>query len=133
MTKEQLDKIRKDPLLTLANTPTALLLTVLFTWLLFALFFMRVESSSLEDALYWSVTTISTTGYGDVTPETAAGKIVAGSLMLWSIFYLLPCTIFHIADKLIVVPDEFNDDDKHELQEQLDRIELALNAQRSST
>jgi voltage-gated potassium channel len=29
------------------------------------------------DALYWSVTTVTTVGYGDVVPVTAAGRITA--------------------------------------------------------
>src|SRR5436190_16876812 len=36
---------------------------------------------SLPSALYWAVTTLSTTGYGDITPVTAVGRIVAGVTM----------------------------------------------------
>jgi voltage-gated potassium channel len=37
------------------------------------------------DALWWGVATISTVGYGDVTPVTPEGRLVAGILMLFGI------------------------------------------------
>ena len=37
------------------------------------------------DALWWGVTTLTTVGYGDVTPITAEGRIAAGVLMLLGI------------------------------------------------
>lgn len=43
---------------------------------------MRVEGLSLGDALYFSVVTMSTVGYGDVVPFTGAGRIVAGIMIL---------------------------------------------------
>ncbi len=37
---------------------------------------------SFGDALWWSIVTATTVGYGDVSPETTLGRIVAGVLML---------------------------------------------------
>jgi voltage-gated potassium channel len=37
---------------------------------------------SLAHALYWSVTTLTTTGYGDVVPITPAGRFIAGIVMI---------------------------------------------------
>jgi voltage-gated potassium channel len=37
------------------------------------------------DALWWGLTTLSTVGYGDVTPVTAEGRLVASTLMLLGI------------------------------------------------
>lgn len=34
------------------------------------------------DALWWAVTTVSTVGYGDVVPESSAGRLVGAVLML---------------------------------------------------
>lgn len=40
-----------------------------------AFFYHWVEGWKLLDAFYFSVVTIATVGYGDLTPQTALGKI----------------------------------------------------------
>ena len=45
------------------------------------LFYWRIEAWSLLDAFYFSSITLTTVGYGDLAPETAAGK-------LFTVFYL---------------------------------------------
>jgi len=37
------------------------------------------------DAIWWSITTVTTVGYGDLTPVSAAGKVVAVVLMVGGI------------------------------------------------
>ena len=40
------------------------------------------EFDTYGQALWFSVTTVTTVGYGDYIPETTAGKLVASALML---------------------------------------------------
>ncbi|MEO0603784.1 MAG: ion channel, partial [Myxococcota bacterium] len=42
----------------------------------------NAEIHQFSDALWWSIVTITTVGYGDLTPATNLGRVVAGSLML---------------------------------------------------
>jgi hypothetical protein len=44
--------------------------------------FMVIERLSLGDALYFSIVTIATVGYGDIHPATHAGKILAVFLIV---------------------------------------------------
>ncbi|EHJ46069.1 Ion transport 2 domain protein [Solidesulfovibrio carbinoliphilus subsp. oakridgensis] len=44
--------------------------------------FMHVEGLGALDALYFSVVTITTVGYGDIHPVTATGKLLAMALIL---------------------------------------------------
>lgn len=44
--------------------------------------------TTIEDALWWSVTTITTVGYGDRYPTTTTGRVIAVGLMLAGIALL---------------------------------------------
>ena len=43
--------------------------------------------NSFWDALWWAVVTITTVGYGDVSPATAEGRLAAGVLMILGIAF----------------------------------------------
>ena len=49
---------------------------------------------SIPDAIWWAMATLTTVGYGDVSPVTPAGKVFGGMLMIMGIaMYALPTGI----------------------------------------
>ena len=49
---------------------------------------------SIPEAIWWAVTTLTTVGYGDVVPQTIAGRIIAGFTMITGILMIaLPVAI----------------------------------------
>ena len=46
------------------------------------------EYRTLGRALWWSIQTVTTVGYGDVTPRFTSGRIVAAAVMLWGVAFL---------------------------------------------
>jgi len=53
----------------------ALMLAVLFILSIGTIFYHNIEGMSYLDALYFSVMTLATVGYGDLSPQTAFGKL----------------------------------------------------------
>lgn len=43
------------------------------------------ESKPLSDALWWSIVTCTTVGYGDISPTTGIGRVIAVILMIFGI------------------------------------------------
>ncbi len=46
------------------------------------------EYSSIWEGMWWSLQTVTTVGYGDVTPKDTAGRIVGALVMLEGIAFL---------------------------------------------
>ncbi|HEY8301879.1 MAG TPA: potassium channel family protein [Jatrophihabitans sp.] len=88
--------------------------------------------SSFGDALWWSVSTVTTVGYGDRYPVTGAGRLVATGLMICGIA-LLGVVTASIAtwflDRVRDIEDEVESDLQAELiavQQRLARMESML-------
>ncbi len=101
------------------------LLVALTTGALFALF----EGDSLVDGLWWTVVTLTTVGYGDLSPATAGGRAVAAVLMVTSIGVVSFITA-NIAAFFIEEDEETNlTEELRSLHQRLDRIETLLTGQ----
>ena len=98
--------IRK-PIIRMANNPRLLLVGVVLTWLVAATLFALVEQTSLVDGLYWSMTTMSTVGYGDLSPATTLGKFITIAVQAWSIFVLVPSAVANIIDSVRIDEAKF--------------------------
>lgn len=61
------------------------------------LFYRRVEELSWLDSFYVSVITVSTVGYGDISPQTPAGKLFTLAYVVIGIgvFVALVTTVAH--------------------------------------
>lgn len=103
---------------------------------LFAIYFLIVgtagvifefaEGRGLAESLWWAVVTATTVGYGDLSPVTAVGRVMATVLMHLTTLCVLPLLSAEIAAKLIVDRDMLTHDEQEEMKERLQRIERML-------
>lgn len=59
--------------------------------------FSYFEKINYFDSLYWTITVLSTVGFGDITPSTLPRKIIFMSLVLFGLFIIW---LFHNSNYL---------------------------------
>jgi voltage-gated potassium channel len=90
---------------------------------------------SLGSGLWWAVQTVTTVGYGDHVPETAAGQIVAAFVMLLGIGFITVITASITGgfvarwqrERAPTADDAPSAEQLRSIDERLKRIEAALN------
>lgn len=83
--------------------------------------FTLLEDSDPVESVYWAVTTATTTGYGDVSPATAAGRALAMWLMVSSVALVAIATA-RLAARLVQDPHLFSHEEQEELKEDVDDV-----------
>jgi voltage-gated potassium channel len=111
-----------------------LVASVAITLALVAAVLQRLSDPAMgdfADALWWAVVTVTTVGYGDVVPESGAGRLIAGVLMLAGVS-AIPITTSLVVSvfvaRLQADERERNAEAREEILARLDRIEAALDS-----
>ena len=99
-------------------------LTITFGLIIFssAMSYSISEKTTLLDALWWSIVTATTVGYGDSFPHNMLGKITAILLMLTMVLLIIPAITARMASGLIVNNDAFTNSEQEELKQGIKRI-----------
>jgi voltage-gated potassium channel Kch len=85
------------------------------------IFYWLFEDLSVVDALYFSVTTLTTVGYGDYSPETTAGKLFTVVYVLVGVGLLL-AFLGRLAGQVVVSHAEhFEKRNGHRMRDKLHR------------
>ncbi|GAB2198729.1 ion transporter [Sessilibacter sp. MAH4] len=61
---------------------TVLILAIVFGSLMFVVEGPENGFTSIPTSVYWTIVTITTVGYGDITPQTSLGQVIASFVML---------------------------------------------------
>lgn len=115
----------KRHIIRATNTVGELLVAYVIVLVLASLGYSMAEAKSLPDALWWAVVTATTTGYGDMYPATAAGRVIAGLLMHITLLLVLPLMIARVIGALIEDQDKFTDLEQKEILQTLADLRAA--------
>ena len=93
------------------------------------------EYPNIGRGLWWAMQTVTTVGYGDVTPQKTSGRIIATVMMLWGIAFLTiliaAITSTFVARAAKEQAEKAGHEDEHmaqlaDLSSRLDRVEQLL-------
>jgi voltage-gated potassium channel len=86
------------------------------------------EGKDFWSSAWWAVVTATTLGYGDLSPTTLVGRVVAIVLIHLTTLLVMPLLTAEIAAKLIVNSDAFTHDEQEEIKLTLRRLEAKVDA-----
>ena len=78
------------------------------------------QVKTFEDGIWWALVTVTTVGYGDITPATTLGRIVAGTLMFFGLGLIATVTAIVSAKFVQNYVDHHTNDDVLEKLEELE-------------
>lgn len=84
--------------------------------------FHLIEGWPIASAYYWSVVTSVTVGYGDYTPKTELGMVVAAKFILFWGYFFYPFFLANILRWAINDPDSFTHQEQEKIKEDLSRV-----------
>jgi voltage-gated potassium channel len=98
------------------------------------------EYPNIAKGMWWALQTVTTVGYGDVTPHNTSGRIVAAVVMLWAIAFVavlvaaITSTFISGAQRRVAAADAADEESEElriqarfdDLDRRLDRIEQLL-------
>jgi voltage-gated potassium channel len=115
------------------DTFVELALIYLTILLISAGLFAWLEGTGFLESLYWAGTTATSTGYGDISPKTVPGQVLAVALMHVSIFCIAPLIVVRLIERVTDNRDLFSHEEQertlallHQIEERLSKMETRV-------
>jgi voltage-gated potassium channel Kch len=86
----EVERFRRDPV-SVRNAMALILIATILTMFIAGFLvwlFDRQDFPNIGVALWWALQTVTTVGYGDVTPKTVVGRLIGSFVLIESIAFL---------------------------------------------
>lgn len=84
--------------------------------------FFLFEGKGYGDSIWWAFVTAMTVGYGDISPATVAGRILAVVLMHIVPLVLVPIIVARFSMKLVEDKNAFEHEEQEEMKSNMKRV-----------
>ncbi len=112
----------KKLLLYVANRLQVILILYVLSILIAAFLFARFENKEYFDGLWWACVTSLTIGYGDLSPATFEGRIMAILFAHFWIFCIIPMIVGSIVTQILIDKNAFTHDEQEWQEKSLIKI-----------
>jgi voltage-gated potassium channel len=112
----------KKLLLYIANRIQVILILYGVSIFVAAFLFAHFENKGLMDGLWWACITSLTIGYGDLSPATLEGRIMAILFAYFWIFCVIPMIVASIITHILVDKSAFTHDEQEWQEKSLTKI-----------
>jgi voltage-gated potassium channel len=97
-----------------------------------AVLFSLFEGRDIFESIYWAGTTATSTGYGDISPQTLPGRMLAFAVMHLAIFFIAPMIVVRLITQLIEDRNEFTHEEQEDLKRELREVKAMLKQARDA-
>lgn len=112
----------KKLLLYVANRIQLIALLYVTSIFIAAFLFAQFEDKSFLDGLWWACVTSLTIGYGDLSPVTVEGRLMAIFFAHFWIFCIIPMIVASIITHILVDKSAFTHDEQEWQEKSLQKI-----------
>lgn len=117
----------KKLFLVIANDLRIIAIIYLVSLLIAAGFFQNLEGRTFQDGLWWACVTALTIGYGDLSPATVGGRVMAQIFSHFWIFGIAPMIIGNIISKILQDKQKYTHEEQEWIEHGIKEIANALN------
>lgn len=90
------------------------------------LFMLAEQGVSFGASVYWAFITSLSVGYGDISPSTITGRIVAVLLANFVLLFVIPILVTIFSQKAVEDRNEFNHEEQEEMKALLRELKAAV-------
>lgn len=127
--KKKFREVARKAVVRVANDFRLIAVIYLGSLLAGGLMFALLEDRSVGDGLWWAVVTALTIGYGDLSPATGIGRVVASCFQHFWVYGMVPLIAVNLLTHVVRDSNQFSHDEQEWQEASIKAIAAKLDVQ----